>query len=347
MRIAIIAPPWVSIPPVAYGGVEVVLDELARGLQAGGHDVLLFATGDSRCPVPTGWALERAAGVANARPATELRHVVNAYDWIAGEVDIVHDHTLVGPVYAQRFSSLPVVTTNHGPFESEMADFYRTIGEVVPILAISHHQASTAKRTRIAGVIHHGVDLERFPVGDGRGGYALFLGRMSPDKGVHTAIAVVRAAQVPLKIAVKMDEPAEYAYFDERVKPMLGADVELVGEVGGADKLALLGEARCLLNPIAWPEPFGMVMIEALACGTPVIAPPLGSVPEIIEDGVTGFVRGGDVAMADAVRRIGEIDRGTCRAEAALRFSAQRMAADHARFYQSILDQARRRVRVA
>jgi len=347
VRIAIIAPPWVSIPPRAYGGIEVVLDGLARALDRCGHEVLLFATGDSTCPVATGWALERAVGVANARPATELHHVVNAYDWLAGEVDIVHDHTLVGPVYGQRFSSLPVVTTNHGPFESELADFYRAISDVVPVLAISHHQASTADRTRVAGVIHHGVDVNQFPVGDGDGGYAAFVGRMSPDKGVHTAIAIARAADVPMKIAAKMDEPAERTYFTERVKPLLGGDIEFIGEVGGSDKLSLLGGACCLLNPIAWPEPFGMVMIEALACGTPVIATPLGAVPEIVDDGATGFVRAGVDELADALRRAGELDRVGCRTAAVTRFSSERMAADHVRFYQSVLDQHRRRDKVA
>jgi glycosyltransferase involved in cell wall biosynthesis len=347
MRIAIIAPPWVSIPPCAYGGIEVVLDGLARALNSGDDEVLLFATGDSTCPVATGWAFERAVGVANARPAAELHHVVNAYDWLAGEVDVVHDHTLVGPVYAQRFPSLRVVTTNHGPFQGELADFYRSIGDVVPILAISHHQASTAHRTRVAGVIHHGVDVNQFPVGDGDGGYAAFVGRMSPNKGVHTAIAIARAADVPLKIAAKMDEPAERVYFEERVKPMLGGDVEFIGEVGGSDKLALLGAACCLLNPIAWPEPFGMVMIEALACGTPVLATPLGAVPEIVDNGVTGFIRAGAAELADALRRTSDLDRVACRTAAATRFSSEQMAADHLRFYQSVLEPHRSRDKAA
>lgn len=347
MRIAIIAPPWVAVPPVAYGGTEAVLDGLARALQAAGHQVVLFATGDSTCPVPTGWVLDAGAGVGSATSSTELRHAIRAYDWIADQVDIVHDHTLVGPVYAQRFPALPVVTTNHGPFETELAEYYRAISDVVPVIAISRHQASTARGTRIGGVIHHGIDLDAIPMGDGSGGYALFLGRMSPDKGVHTAARAARDAGVPLKIAAKRNEPAERAYFDAMVAPLLGDDVEFIGEVGGDEKWALLGGARCLLNPIAWPEPFGMVMIEALACGTPVLATPLGSVPEIVDDGVTGFIRGKEDDLANALLHVDELDRAACRRATDERFSAERMAAEHVRFYQAVLDVRRRPARVA
>lgn len=347
MRVALIAPPWVAVPPLAYGGTEAVVDGLARALQAAGHQVLLFATGDSTCPVPRSWALETAVGVDAARPATELHHVVNAYDWIAGDADIVHDHTLVGPLYAQRFTTLPVVTTNHGPFDSELGDYYRAIAPTVPIIAISNHQASTSVRTPIAGVIHHGIDVARYPVGDGTGGYAVFLGRMSPTKGVHSAIAIARAAGVPLKIACKMREPAEVEYYRERVAPLLGGDVEFVGEVGGDDKLELLAGARCLLNPIAWPEPFGMVMIEALACGTPVVATPMGAVSEIVDDGVTGFVRAFPADLAWAVGAAGDLDRRTCRQVAADRFSTTRMAENHVELYEQILQQGYLRTLVA
>jgi glycosyltransferase involved in cell wall biosynthesis len=185
-------------------------------------------------------------------------------------------------------------------------------------------------------VIHHGVDLESYPVGRGDGGYALFLGRMHPDKGVHTAIEVARMAGLPLLIAAKMREPAEYRYFEECVAPLLGDDVSYVGEVGRREKLALLGGARCLLNPIAWSEPFGMVMIEALACGTPVVATAHGSAPELVTDGVTGFVRSTGTALAEAVLDAGDLDREKCRADAEARFSSARMAADHVALYQEV-----------
>jgi glycosyltransferase involved in cell wall biosynthesis len=333
----IIAPPWVAVPPTAYGGTETVLDTLARGLQASGHDVLLFTTGDSTCPVPRESVLPRAIGVGVGGSATELRHVIHAYEAAEG-ADLVHDHTLVGPVYADRFPDLPVVTTNHGPFQSELGDYYRAIGDRTPIIAISRHQASTARETPIAAVIHHGVDLDRFPVGSGDGGYAVFLGRMCPEKGVDAAIRVARLAGVPLRIVAKMSEAAEQLYFDRKVKPLLGGDIEYVGELGGEEKLALVGRAICLLNPIAWPEPFGMVMVEALACGTPVVATPMGAVPEIVDQGVTGYTCSGEESLARAVVAAASIDRKACRAAVANRFSAGRMVADHVALYESVTD---------
>ena len=337
MRIVIIAPPWVAVPPPAYGGTEGVLDTLARGLHGTGHDVLLFTTGDSTCPVPRASVLPQAVGVGAAGSATELRHVIHAYKAAAG-ADVVHDHTLVGPVYADRFVGLPVLTTNHGPFQSELGDYYRAIGDRTPIIAISHHQASTAEGIPIAAVIHHGLDLERHPAGTGDGDYALFLGRMCPEKGVDTAIRVARRAGVPLRIAAKMREPAEQLYFDRRVRPLLGRDIDYVGEVGGVDKLALLGGATCLLNPIAWAEPFGMVMLEALACGTPVVATPMGAVPEIVDHDVTGFICSGEESLAKAVVAAGDLDREACRQAVAGRFSARRMVADHLALYSAVSD---------
>jgi len=337
MRIAMIAPPWVAVPPTAYGGTELVIDTLVRALSLAGHEVLLFATGDSTSPVPRSWAFESAVGIAGARPAAELHHVVNAYDWIAGEADIVHDHTLVGPVYARGFTTLPVVTTNHGPFDSELGDYYRAIATEIPVIAISHHQASKSVRTPIAAVIHHGVDVTRSPIGEGDGGYALFLGRMAPEKGVRTAITVAREAGVPLKLACKMEEPAELAYYKALVEPLLGGNIEFVGEVGPKEKLELLAGATCLLNPIAWAEPFGMVMIEALACGTPVVATPMGAVNEIVDDGVTGYIRSSRAELAVALVAASDLDRRVCREVASERFSAARMADDHVRLYEQLV----------
>jgi glycosyltransferase involved in cell wall biosynthesis len=342
MRIALVAPPWVPVPPPSYGGTEAVLDNLARGLRAAGHDVLLFATGDSTCAVDVRSVLPQAVGTVATGAATELHHVVHAYeavcDWGA---DVVHDHTLVGPVYGPRFG-IPIVTTNHGPFDGELRDLYRAIGACVPVIAISGHHASTAGEIPIAAVIHHGVDLDAYTVGDGDGGYALFLGRMSPDKGVHVAARLAREAGVPLRIAAKMREPAERAYFDRHVAPLLGPDVEYVGEVGGRDKSELLARATCLLNPIQWPEPFGMVMIEALASGTPVVATPRGSVREIVTDGVTGLVAETDRDLVTALRHVDELDRTACRREAVTRFSIDRMVDDHVALYSRVAARPRR-----
>ncbi len=338
MRIAIIAPPWLPVPPTAYGGTELVLDGLCRGLVRAGHEVLLCATGDSTCPVDRFWVVEHALGTDNARPAAELAHVIDSYAAaVTWGADIIHDHTITGLAWG-TLSGVPVVTTNHGPFDGDLAAIYRHTAAHVPIIAISHHQASTAGDIPVATVIHHGVDLDAHRPGSGSGGYAAFLGRMSPDKGVHTAIEVARRAGIPLRIAAKMREAPERAYFEAHVRPHLGDDVEYLGELGGADKAALLRDAVCLLNPIAWPEPFGMVMIEALAHGTPVVVTPFGAAPEIVDDSVTGFVTTGVDRLVEAVQRVGELDRGACRRAVERRFSIERMAADHVDFYSRHID---------
>jgi glycosyltransferase involved in cell wall biosynthesis len=336
LRIAIIAPPWVPVPPQTYGGTEMVVDALATGLQTGGHDVLLYATGDSACAVPTEWVFATAAGTGSIDTATEIRQVVNAYaasaDWRA---DIVHDHTQVGPLHGARFGNA-LVTTNHGRFDGDLGDLYRTLSGTVPIIAISRSQAARATSTSIAAVILHGLDLAAYPVGSGDGEYALFVGRMNACKGVDVAARVARRAGLPLRIAAKMREPAEYEYFHDAVEPLLGHGVEYIGEVDHGEKLELLSHASCLLNPIKWPEPFGLVMIEALACGTPVVATPSGSVPEIVLDGETGFVRTAEDALAEQLQRIGSLDRRRCRRDAEERFSTDRMVADHVALYERV-----------
>jgi glycosyltransferase involved in cell wall biosynthesis len=335
LRVALIAPPWVPVPPRAYGGTETVLDTLARGLQDLGHEVLLCTTGDSRCPVPRTSVIESAPGISSAAPAAEIRHVAHAYS-LARDYDVIHDHTLIGPFYAQRFPDLNVVTTNHGPFDAELGDVYRAMAPAAQVVAISAHQASTARGVEIAAVIHHGVDPADFPVGRG-GGPAVFLGRMSPSKGVAAAVRVARTAGVPLLIAAKMREAAERQYFEREVRPLLGGGIEYIGEVDAAEKKELLGSARCLLNPLAWPEPFGMVMIEALACGTPVVATGCGAVPEIVRHGVTGFIAEEETELAEAVDRAGTLDRGHCRWAVEGHFSARRMVNDHVLLYETLV----------
>lgn len=333
MRIAIVAPPWLPVPPPAYGGTENVLDTLARGLRSIGHEVLLCAPGDSTCPVPLAAFYERALGMGPATSLDEIRHVIHAYSQAEG-FDVVHDHTLVGPLQSASFPALPVVTTNHGPFGADLIDLYRSVSRRMPVIAISEHHAASAVGVRIAAVIHHGVELAQFPMGAGGGGYALFLGRMHPGKAPHVAALVARTAGMPLRIAAKMREPAEQAYFDTAVRPLLGTDVEYVGEVDRAAKMELLAGANCLLNPIAWPEPFGMVMLEALACGTPVLATPAGSAPEIVVDGEVGFLRSTQGGLVAALERIGDIDRAACRRHVQRHFSSEKMVASHVALYQ-------------
>jgi glycosyltransferase involved in cell wall biosynthesis len=345
MRIAMVAPPWVPVPPPAYGGTEAVVDQLCRGLASAGHEVTLFATGDSRCPVPIEWVYETARTDDMGNAAIELRHLLHAYDRIDG-FDVAHDHTLVGPVRAAALATMPVVTTNHGPFDEELTDIYRATGDRVQVIAISQRQAARARDIPIARVIHHGVDPSRFPVGSGQGGYLVFLGRMAPSKGVDLAARAAREAGATLVIAAKMREQAEREYFEARVRPLLGSTVEFIGEVGFDEKVDLLANARALLNPIQWEEPFGMVMVEALACGTPVVTSPMGAAPEIIDHGVTGFLCGRAGDLAEGIDSVGALDRSACRAVVLERFTTDRMVADHLEVYAEAVRRHGRRLEV-
>ncbi|MHB8439140.1 MAG: glycosyltransferase family 4 protein [Acidimicrobiales bacterium] len=338
MRVALIAPPWTPIPPTLYGGIELVVDELARGLKAIGHEPVLFATGDSTCPVEKHWILPHAEGNRIGAAIPELRHVAFAYDMLAeGEVDIVHDHSILGPFYAERYPQLPVVTTVHGSFDGDLYDVYSRIAEHTPVICVSNAQRQAAPTLAIQGVIHHGIDAETFTVGDGsgdeQGPYVLFLGRMAPDKGAHRAIAAARMAGIRVLMAAKMREPAERAYFHAEVEPLLGDDAVYLGEVPHERKVELLRGARALLFPIRWNEPFGMVMLEAFACGTPVLAFREGAAPEVVTDGVTGFLCDDEADMARAVGAIDKLRREDCRGAAEGPFSTRRMVEEHVDMY--------------
>ncbi|MEA3078335.1 MAG: hypothetical protein QOF60_3243 [Actinomycetota bacterium] len=338
MRIGVVAPPWAPIPPVLYGGIEVVLDHLVTGYERAGHDVLLFTTGESTATVPKRHLLERAEGSRIGYAAPELRHVMAAYDAMDEfQPDIVHDHTLVGPLYgATRTHPHKVVTTAHNAFTAELTDVYRRLAPTSPIIAISHAQRRPVPDLPIARVIHHGIDAGDFPIGTGDGGYLLFLGRMSPDKGPHRAMEAAYKAGVPLVMCAKMRDPWEFDYFETYVRPYLNDDIQYLGEVPHEKKLELLAGAAALLFPIRWNEPFGMVMIEALACGTPVLAFPEGAVPEVIEDGRTGFLCHDVADMAEAVGKIGQIDRTACRQVVEGYFSTERMVREHLELFETL-----------
>jgi glycosyltransferase involved in cell wall biosynthesis len=337
MRIGLIAPPWLPVPPPAYGGTESVVDRLARGLVRAGHDVLLAAAANSSCPVPrvAGTAAAAARAPVCGDSVTELRHVITGYAAM-GAVDVVHDHTIVGPLYREAHRVAPIVTTNHGPFDAVLTPVFRAMRGVA-VVGISHHQASTATGLPLAAVIHHGIDVDALPVGAGNGGYASFVGRMCPEKGPREAVMIARTAGVPLKMAAKMREPSERDYFESALKPLLGSDIEYVGELGPHDKMELIGESFALLNPMQWAEPFGLVMIEALAVGTPVVATPAGSAPEIVDDGVTGYLREAQLNLAAGLLEAADLDRSACRAAAVARFSSGRMVAEHLQLYRGVL----------
>jgi glycosyltransferase involved in cell wall biosynthesis len=341
MRIGLVAPPWVPIPPPAYGGLEAVVDRLARGLADAGHDVLLAAAGNSDCPVPCVPDLPHAdpdAGIV-AETNLELLHVSAAYAAM-GDREVIHDHSVAGPLYRHRPAGVPVAVTNHGPFDEILTPLFRAMQTDTAIVAISANQASTAEGVQVNRVIHHGMDVEAVPVGSGDGGFAVFLGRMNPTKGPREAIEIARRAGVPLRLAAKMREGEEHDYFDAEIAPLLSDEIEYLGEVDEQGKYELLGQAVAMLNPIQWAEPFGLVMIESLACGTPVVTTSAGSVPEIIDDGTTGWIRDEPAELADALARTAELDRVACRKVAATRFTTERMVQDHLTLYQDLVDAA-------
>ncbi len=347
MRVGIIAPPWVPVPPIAYGGTELMLDMLARGLDQAGHQVVLFTTGDSTCPVPKKFLLENSEGMKMGTMLIEIGHGVAAYEQI-GDVDIIHDHTNVGPLCSMNMVDVPVVTTNHGPFQWDTMDYWRGISaRNIPIVAISKDQASHADRDiKVSSIIHHGIDASRIPQGNGDGEYLACLGRMASDKGIHTAVALAKKAGKKLLIGAKMREPLEREYFETMVKPHLNSDIEYLGELNTKEKFDLLCGAEALLNPIQWAEPFGLVMIEAMAAGTPVIASRIGAATEIVTHGLTGYLADNEPDFLEAIENVDQLNRRDCRFEVETTFSMQRMVKEHIAFYlqQIELHQSRKRV---
>ncbi len=336
MRIGLIAPPWIPVPPTAYGGTESVVDNLARGLAALGHDVALFTVGESTCPVTRSYRYPTAVEPMG-NVAYELAHALAAYEALAG-VEVIHDHTLAGPLLGMaQTAGTPVVVTHHGPFTADMRYILGKAARYAAVVAISRDQARTADGVPITAVIHHGIDTSVYLLGPGDGGYLLFLGRMCADKGVHHAVRVAHRAGRRLVLVAKMREPEEVDYFHREVRPLLGPLDELIIEAGLPERLDLLRHAEALVNPICWPEPFGLVMAEALACGTPVLAFPNGAAPEIVEHGRTGYLCADEDAMLTALHGVPALDRDRCRTAAEHRFSMQRMARDHEHLYRRII----------
>ncbi|MEU7143919.1 glycosyltransferase family 4 protein [Nocardia sp. NPDC046473] len=338
MRIGLIAPPWVPIPPPAYGGTEAIVDNLARGLTALGHDVRLFTVGESTCPVRRSYLFEDAftpIGVA----VPEAAHVLAAYAEL-DDVDIIHDHTALGPLIGPRPDGPPVVSTCHGPFDPMNSRNIAHFADRVAVVAVSRDQQRSAAPIPIAAVIHHGIDLDAYRYGPGGGGFLLFVGRMCSAKGVHRAVEFAQKAERKLVIVTKIREAEERQYYEEQVRPLLGPDDPEPRELGLRDRVELMRAADALINPIDWPEPFGLVMAEALACGTPVLAFPSGAAPEIVEHGRTGFLCSDTDSMIEAIEQAPTIDRRACRAAAEQRFDMHRMARDYADLYRRILTES-------
>ncbi|MBC9821216.1 glycosyltransferase family 4 protein [Terrabacter sp. MAHUQ-38] len=335
MRIGIIAPPWLPVPPCGYGGTELVVHTLAKGLLERGHDVQLFTVGTSTCPVPRQHLFDRPAQPLGDVVA-EAAHVLAAYENLA-DCDVVHDHTVIGALVGAAMGAPPGAVTNHGPYTPLSRRIFAAVARHAAVVAISHDQARSAPPVPVTAVIHHGLDLADYPSGAGDGDYLLFVGRMSPEKGAHRALRIARRAGWRLVIATKMWEPRERAYYLEQVEPLLGPDISVVHDPDPNRKVDLLGGAHAMLNPITWPEPFGLVMIEALACGTPVLTYARGAAPEIVDHAGTGFLCVDEADMTRRVADVATLQRQDCRAAVQARFSMARLAEDHERLYAALL----------
>jgi glycosyltransferase involved in cell wall biosynthesis len=336
-HVAVIAPPWFSVPPDGYGGIEAMLGGLVDGLVDRGHEVTLLAAGRNGTKAQRFVAVyETPPSERLGDPMPEVVHAAAAARALSElDVDVVHDNTLAGPLARSAYSA-PTVVTTHGPVAGEHGRLLGELGGDVGLVAISDAQRAAAPELNWVGRVHNGIDVASYPVGDGDDGYLLWIGRFSPAKGAHLAIDAARAAGYSVVLAGKLNEQAEQDYFEDAVRPRLGRGVAYVGTADAALKRELYGGAAALLFPICWEEPFGLVMIEAMACGTPVVALSRGSVPEVVEDGVTGFVVDHQSDLVGAVRRIDEIDRAACRRRMEERFDFEVMVDGYERVFHQV-----------
>jgi glycosyltransferase involved in cell wall biosynthesis len=339
MRIAQLAPLAESVPPKLYGGTERVVAWLVDQLVDLGHDVTLFASGDSRTrgklhPV---WPRALRLGQKGADPNAASTLLLEAIAKRATEFDVIHAHIDWMSLPLLSRLGVPFLTTMHGRLDLPgLADVIREFPEA-NFVSISNHQRLPLSGANWSGTIQHGLPADLFSPSYERGSYLAFLGRFTVEKGPEDAIRIARAAGKPLRIAAKIPR-AETAYFKTRIAPQVdGETVQLIGEVNDAKKQPFLAGAAGLLFPIDWPEPFGLVMIEAMACGTPVIAYRSGSVPEVIDDGVTGFIVKSEEEAVSAVNELSRLDRRKIRARFEQRFSAYRMARDYESLYQNLI----------
>jgi glycosyltransferase involved in cell wall biosynthesis len=351
LRVAQIAPLCERVPPKLYGGTERVVSYLTEELVRQGHDVTLFASGDSK----TSASLVRCCDMAlrlNPSVKDALPYHVIMLEEVrrqAGQFDVLHFHIDFLHAPLVRDFCHRTVTTLHGRLDSpDISSFYGFFREL-PLVSVSHDQREHVCHANWIGTIHHGLPRNLLPFrANPSGGYLAFLGRISPEKRPDRAIAIAARAGIPLKIAAKIDR-VDQAYWEETIRPLVQshADAEFVGEIAESEKPDFLGEAMALLFPIDWPEPFGLVMIEAMACGTPVIAFRRGSVPEVVQDGVSGFIVDTVEEAVAAVRRLPSLDRAKVRAEFERRFTVERMAHEYVQAYRGLANALVRKPRVA
>jgi glycosyltransferase involved in cell wall biosynthesis len=340
VRIAEIAPPWLAVPPSGYGGIEWVVALLADGLTERGHDVTLFATGDSRTRARLDYVFEEAPGPKFINdPWHDAMHTLHAFSE-PDRFDLFHIHSSWSALIVPALLGVPAVATVHGSFTPDMRRLYLALGDRMRFVAISESQRSHMPELPYAGVVYNGVDLDLYPFRADKDHFLLFLGRAHPDKGVMRAVQASRESGIPLVLAVKVAHPEEEEHWQRDVLPALPEDATVLGEVGDEEKLDLLSRAMAVMFPIDWDEPFGLVMTEAMACGTPVIATPRGSVPEIVVDGETGFIVPVETYAEEAavrLKQLDQIDPFACRRRVEDLFSKQAMVAGYERAFERVL----------
>lgn len=349
MRIAQIAPLGECVPPKKYGGTERVVSYLTEALVERGNDVTLYAAGGSRTSARLCTSYPRALRELPGHPDPELiyRHVMAEVRAASRAYDIIHFHTgwFEFPVFTQPETAC--LTTMHGRLNVPRFQARLRAYRALPLVSISNAQRAPARDASWIGTIYHGIPDPGVPVRGGRGDQLVFLGRISPEKRPDLAIEIACKAGRPLKIAAKVD-PVDEEYFETQIRPMLSRPgIEFLGELDDAQKHALLADAYALLFPIDWPEPFGLAMIEAFACGTPVIAFRRGSIPEVVDEGVTGFIVEDVAGAVDALDRVGSLDRRMVRATFERRFTLDRMVGDYVALYEALIERFANRRAVA
>jgi glycosyltransferase involved in cell wall biosynthesis len=343
MRIAMVVPPWYELPPSGYGGIEAVCTTLVDRLAAHGHDVVVLGAGRrfgaagtfiSLLAEPQFRRLGEAmpAALHAARVARVLRE---------GDFDVVHDHSPCGPLIAFGHR-IPTVVTVHGPAVGELGDYFAALGDRIRPVAVSQSQRRSRTDLRWIATVHNAVDVDRFTAAPVTNGPVLWLARMAPDKGADLAIEACRRARLPLILAGKCNEAAEERYFETVIRPMLHDGVDVVLNADRRTTVELLTRARCLIMPIRWEEPFGMVMLEAMACGRPVVALRRGSVPELVTHGVTGWICDHPAELPAALHRSGELDPADCVAHVRTAFNADLMARRYEAVYHEAVAPVRR-----
>ena len=338
MRIAQIAPLYESLPPHGYGGTERVIALLADGLAAAGHDVTLFAAAGSRTGARLVSPLEEPPPVIGAAPDEEAFHTLAAY-LARDDFDLIHDHTSLGPAFAALLpDGPPVVHTLHGPWTPGLRHKLGLVHDRVHLVAISHAQQRLNASVRTAGIVHNGIDIDAHPFREHKEDFLLFLGRVNPDKAPEVAVEVAQKVGLPLTMVIKRSEPEEWEYWHDEVEPLVDDSITVIEQPPHHVKVDLLGRARALVCPINWPEPFGLVFAESLACGTPVITRPFGAAPEIVTPDV-GYLCDDVKDMVEAVEAAPGISPHACRARAVDHFSGDAMVRGYLRVYESVLSE--------